>query len=103
MHQHAYTLLYEVGGVLLALGILGRFAGRLGVSPIPLYLLAGLAFGHGGLLPLSCETMSRSFNGSLARARMASNSTGVTISVRVLARGFSIPFTVATCIVSGGA
>jgi CPA2 family monovalent cation:H+ antiporter-2 len=27
-------------------------AGRYGQSPIPLYLLAGLAFGHGGLLPL---------------------------------------------------
>ena len=27
-------------------------ADRYGQSPIPLYLLAGLAFGHGGLLPL---------------------------------------------------
>jgi CPA2 family monovalent cation:H+ antiporter-2 len=26
-----------------------------GLSPIPLYLLAGLAFGHGGLLPLSAS------------------------------------------------
>ena len=53
MHEHIYTLLLEIGGVLLALGILGRFAGRIGVSPVPLYLLAGLAFGQGGLLPLS--------------------------------------------------
>ncbi len=55
MHQHVYTLLSEIGAVLLALGILGSFAGRLGVSPIPLYLLAGLAFGQGGLLPLSAS------------------------------------------------
>nr|WP_269204985.1 cation:proton antiporter [Motilibacter aurantiacus] len=31
---------------------MGRLAGRVGLSPIPLYLLAGLAFGSGGLLPL---------------------------------------------------
>src|ERR1700704_5963704 len=30
-------------------------AGRYGQSPIPLSLLAGLAFGHGGLLPLSAS------------------------------------------------
>src|SRR3954469_16921345 len=47
------SLLIELGGVILALGILGRFAGRLGISAIPLYLLAGLAFGEGGLLPLA--------------------------------------------------
>src|SRR3954465_12326634 len=46
------SLLIELGGVILALGVLGRFAGRLGISAIPLYLLAGLAFGQGGLLPL---------------------------------------------------
>jgi monovalent cation:H+ antiporter-2, CPA2 family len=55
MHGHVYTLLIEIGGVLLALGILGRLAGRVGLSPIPLYLLAGLAFGQGGLLPLSAS------------------------------------------------
>jgi CPA2 family monovalent cation:H+ antiporter-2 len=49
---HGATLLLELGGVILGLGILGRLAGRLGLSPIPLYLLAGLAFGEGGLLPL---------------------------------------------------
>ena len=45
-------LLLELGAVLFALGTLGRLAGRIGLSPIPLYLLAGLAFGTGGLLPL---------------------------------------------------
>lgn len=49
------AMLIELGAVLLALGILGRFAGRVGFSPIPLYLLAGLAFGHGGLLPLDAS------------------------------------------------
>jgi CPA2 family monovalent cation:H+ antiporter-2 len=46
-------LLIEVGGLLLGLGLLSRLANRFGISPIPLYLLAGLAFGEGGLLPLS--------------------------------------------------
>ena len=50
--MHRATLLLELGGVILGLGILGRLAGRLGLSAIPLYLLAGLAFGEGGLLPL---------------------------------------------------
>ena len=54
-HAHLYTLLSEIGGVLLALGILGRLAGRIGLSPLPLYLLAGLAFGQGGRMPLSAS------------------------------------------------
>jgi len=48
---HGAEVLLELGGVILGLGILGRLAGRLGLSAIPLYLLAGLAFGQGGLLP----------------------------------------------------
>ncbi|HEX4016823.1 MAG TPA: cation:proton antiporter [Frankiaceae bacterium] len=56
MDGHGYAVLSEIGAVLLALGILGRFAGRLGVSPIPLYLLGGLAFGHGGVLALSASS-----------------------------------------------
>ncbi|MGI5472413.1 cation:proton antiporter [Streptomyces sp. CA-132043] len=54
MHETT-ALLVEFGAVILALGLLGRFAGRVGLSPIPLYLLAGLAFGHGGLLPLNAS------------------------------------------------
>jgi CPA2 family monovalent cation:H+ antiporter-2 len=53
---HGAELLLELGGVILGLGVLGRVAGRLGLSPIPLYLLAGLAFGKGGLLPLVTAT-----------------------------------------------
>lgn len=50
--QSTAVSLIELGAVFFALGILGRFAWRVGVSPIPLYLLGGLAFGSGGLLPL---------------------------------------------------
>ncbi|MEO3858993.1 cation:proton antiporter [Acrocarpospora sp. B8E8] len=46
-------LFLELGGVILALGVLGAFALRVGISPIPLYLVAGLAFGTGGILPLA--------------------------------------------------
>jgi len=49
---HTAELLLELGAVLFGLGVLGRLAGRVGLSPIPLYLLAGLAFGSGGLVPL---------------------------------------------------
>jgi len=54
MHETT-ILLIEVGGLLFALGMLGRLGRRFGLSPIPLYLLAGLAFGHGGLVPLSAS------------------------------------------------
>ncbi len=50
--DHRALLLVELGAVVLGLGVLGRVAARVGVSPIPLYLLAGLAFGEGGLVPL---------------------------------------------------
>ncbi|GAB2442233.1 cation:proton antiporter [Streptomyces incanus] len=49
------AMLIELGAIILALGLLGRFAGRVGFSPIPLYLLAGLAFGRGGILPLQAS------------------------------------------------
>lgn len=48
-------LLIEVGALLLGLSLLSRLAMRFGISPIPLYLLAGLAFGNGGALPLSAS------------------------------------------------
>ncbi|MER7440106.1 cation:proton antiporter [Micromonospora avicenniae] len=54
MHE-TNTLLIEVGALLFLLGLLGRLSRRIGLSPIPLYLLAGLAFGHGGLLPLNAS------------------------------------------------
>ena len=44
--------LIELGAVLIGLSLLARLAGRLRISAIPFYLLAGLAFGKGGVLPL---------------------------------------------------
>jgi monovalent cation:H+ antiporter-2, CPA2 family len=46
------ALLVELGGVFVALSLLGALARWLRISPIPLFLLAGLAVGEGGLLPL---------------------------------------------------
>src|SRR5687768_9136174 len=43
----------ELGAVILGLGLLGALSVRFSISPIPLYLLAGLAFGEGGLVPLA--------------------------------------------------
>jgi monovalent cation:H+ antiporter-2, CPA2 family len=45
-------LLLELGGVLVGLAVLARISSGLGIPAIPLYLLAGLAFGEGGILPL---------------------------------------------------
>ncbi|WP_327100141.1 cation:proton antiporter [Nocardia vinacea] len=51
MNETALALI-ELGAVLFALGMLGRVAARFGMSPIPLYLLGGLAFGQGGFIQL---------------------------------------------------
>jgi monovalent cation:H+ antiporter-2, CPA2 family len=45
--------LIELGAVFFVLGALGRLAGKIGMSPIPLYLIGGVAFGHGGFVPLA--------------------------------------------------
>lgn len=42
----------EIGAVALVLSVLARLASRLGITAIPLYLLAGLAVGEGGIAPL---------------------------------------------------
>ncbi|MFE1596051.1 cation:proton antiporter [Nocardia sp. NPDC058705] len=55
MTSQALALL-ELGVILFALGICGRVAGRFGMSPIPLYLLGGLAFGQGGFIELHAAT-----------------------------------------------
>lgn len=44
--------LVELGAVVFCLGLLARLAGRIGMSPIPLYLVGGLAFGAGGFVKL---------------------------------------------------
>lgn len=50
--DHTALELIELGAVFFGLGLLGRLANRIGLSPIPLYLIGGLAFGSGGILPL---------------------------------------------------
>ena len=54
----ASFLFIELGLVVAGLAILARLGSRWGFSAIPLYLLAGLAFGNGGLAPLK---LSESF------------------------------------------
>jgi CPA2 family monovalent cation:H+ antiporter-2 len=50
--HHGSLLLIEFGAIILVLGLLAAFASRFSISPIPFYLLAGLAFGQGGVLDL---------------------------------------------------
>jgi CPA2 family monovalent cation:H+ antiporter-2 len=46
-------ILIELGLVVVGLAVLARVASRWSFSAIPFYLLAGLAFGNGGLAPLN--------------------------------------------------
>ncbi len=50
--QVSVALLLELGVILTVLTVLGAAARRYGLSPIPLYLLAGLALGKGGIAPV---------------------------------------------------
>src|SRR3981081_3080365 len=50
-------LLIELGLIVVSLAILARIASRWGFSAIPLYLLAGLPFGKGGLAPLNLSVV----------------------------------------------
>jgi CPA2 family monovalent cation:H+ antiporter-2 len=48
----SFVRLLELGAVILGLAGLARIAARFDLPTVPLYLLAGLAFGEGGILPL---------------------------------------------------
>ena len=50
--QDISFIFIELGIAIIGLALLARIANRWGFSSIPLYLLAGLAFGNGGILPL---------------------------------------------------
>ena len=54
MHETT-LLLIEVGALLLGMSLLGRLALLIGISPIPFYLVLGLAFGEGGIVPLDAS------------------------------------------------
>src|SRR5215212_4548152 len=49
---HISSVFIELGLAIIGLAVLARLANWLGFSAIPFYLLAGLAFGNGGLVPL---------------------------------------------------
>ena len=46
------ALLLELGLILTALSVLGALARRFALTPVPLYLLTGLALGEGGIAPV---------------------------------------------------
>jgi monovalent cation:H+ antiporter-2, CPA2 family len=43
----------EIGAIILALALVGRFADRIGITVVPFYLLAGLSIGEGGIVDIS--------------------------------------------------
>ncbi len=51
MHP-SVALLLELGVILAVLSVLGGLARRMTLSPVPLYLLAGLFLGEGGVAPV---------------------------------------------------
>ena len=54
--QVSGTLLLQLGALLTTLAVLGAIARRIALSPIPVYLLAGLSLGKGGLLPVAAAS-----------------------------------------------
>ncbi|MGH3560264.1 MAG: cation:proton antiporter, partial [Mycobacterium sp.] len=50
--QISAALLLQLGSLLVVLAVLGALARRFALSPIPVYLLAGLGLGNGGVLPV---------------------------------------------------
>jgi CPA2 family monovalent cation:H+ antiporter-2 len=79
--QVSATLLLELGVILTALTVLGTAARRFALSPIPLYLLAGLALGEGGIAPIPAATEFVS--------------TGATIGVVLLLLTLGLEFSIA--------
>jgi CPA2 family monovalent cation:H+ antiporter-2 len=59
-NQDVSLIFIEMGAAVIGLAVLARLASRWGFSAIPLYLIAGLAFGNGGIAPLN---FSESFIG----------------------------------------
>lgn len=60
MPAHDSSLIFvELGAIVVGLSLLARLASRARLPAIPLYLLAGLAFGRGGIAPLD---LSEQFN-----------------------------------------
>jgi CPA2 family monovalent cation:H+ antiporter-2 len=51
--QVSGALLFQLGALLAALAVLGAVARRFALSPIPVYLMAGLSLGKGGIWPVA--------------------------------------------------
>ncbi|MCV7379115.1 cation/H(+) antiporter [Mycobacterium alsense] len=51
--QVSEALLFQLGALLATLAVLGGLARFLALSPIPVYLLAGLCLGKGGVVPVA--------------------------------------------------
>ncbi|WP_051062335.1 cation:proton antiporter [Ilumatobacter nonamiensis] len=54
--SEAAVAFLEIGAVALGLAILARIAGKIGITAVPLYLIAGLAFGEGGLAEIDVSS-----------------------------------------------
>jgi CPA2 family monovalent cation:H+ antiporter-2 len=63
--QVSATLLLELGVILTVLTVLGSAARRFALSPIPLYLAAGLALGEGGVASIPAATQFVSTGASI--------------------------------------
>ncbi len=55
MHTGGDLLVIELGALVLALAVVARLARRIGLPALPLYLLAGLALGEGGIVELDAS------------------------------------------------
>ena len=55
MHTGGDLLVIELGALVLGLAVVARLARRIGLPALPLYLLAGLALGEGGLVELDAS------------------------------------------------
>lgn len=62
-NEALFSVFLEFGLLLLGLGVLARVAHALSISPVPLYLIAGLFFGDGGIVGI---TASDSFVSTIA-------------------------------------
>jgi CPA2 family monovalent cation:H+ antiporter-2 len=49
-------LLVEIGAVLVLLGMIAYFAKKISISTVPFFLIAGLAFGNGGVADLNLSS-----------------------------------------------
>ena len=56
MESDSDLLLIELGAVVLGLAVVARVARRIGMPALPMYLLAGLAFGRGGVFELPASS-----------------------------------------------